>query len=300
MELSKCLRCQTFLSPFREKCTPPSPPIPPQSHPIPIHLFPPPFPPTPFRPPSGGSGRSGKLLNLPKIENYRPVLILLVHESAVLEPLNHGRLALNPGVSDGTNLLAVEVLPRHGVVLVVERHNVGGVHKIDESVTAVALVLKVDWEVEEVNLVPVSALPDLVEEHLLSVLVGDVSDHETGAGVYALHNTLQVKDESRVIPLAPSVVARPSLLFSPPSLTVATRISPPSTTLGHHVRLVLVMLAVEKGLVTVRCRPVGGGPVAVGVALDHDEVSIVSHCNLMGRSLHVLVMAGVHVVSLHV
>lgn len=49
--------------------------------------------------------------------------------------------ALNPGIADPTDLLRVELLPFLVIQFFIERFDELGVHKIEESIAHVALVL---------------------------------------------------------------------------------------------------------------------------------------------------------------
>lgn len=84
-----------------------------------------------------------------------------------------------------THLLGVEVLPALRVELAEERHDAAVVDEVDEGVADVALVLEVDRQVEEVVGAAVRGV-DLLQQHRLRVLVGDVADHDRRALVEPL------------------------------------------------------------------------------------------------------------------
>ena len=65
---------------------------------------------------------------------------------------------------------------------------------INESVANIAIVLQVDWQVEEVVATLVLGV-NTFEEHLLGVLVRNVLDHYRGAQVVSLDYLLQVQLE---------------------------------------------------------------------------------------------------------
>lgn len=112
-------------------------------------------------------------------------LRLLVHI------LNKVALALNASIGDLTDLFGVEGLPRLVVQVLVEGHDVYGINEIDECVADVAAVVQIQREVEKVVaalVVPVDAL----QEHLFSVLVGDVPDHDGCSRVLSAQDTVQV------------------------------------------------------------------------------------------------------------
>lgn len=91
---------------------------------------------------------------------------------------------LDAGIADVANLLAVEFLPLLAVKLLDEGDDVLRPHHVDESVAHIALVLEVDWQVEEV-VGAAELFIDGSQQHLLCVLVGDVLDHQSGTLVVA-------------------------------------------------------------------------------------------------------------------
>lgn len=121
------------------------------------------------------------------------LLVLIVHEAAVLEVCNQGRLALDTRVGDLALLLRVELLPFLVVELLIERNQRLAVHEVNKSIAHVALVLEVDGEIEEV----VGALVPLVngsKEHLLAVLVRDVLNHQRGTLVGPVADAVDVEN----------------------------------------------------------------------------------------------------------
>lgn len=82
-------------------------------------------------------------------------------------------------------LFGVEVLPALRVELAEERHDAAVVDEVDEGVADVALVLEVYRQVEEVVRAAVRGV-DLLQQHRLRVLVGDVADHDRRAFVQPL------------------------------------------------------------------------------------------------------------------
>ncbi len=78
----------------------------------------------------------------------------------------------------------------------VEVHGVGHVEEVDEGVAHVAAVAEVDRQVEEVEGAVEALLVQVVEQHALAVLVGDVAEHEGGAP----GNLLLLRLEPAVIP----------------------------------------------------------------------------------------------------
>ena len=98
------------------------------------------------------------------------------------EVLGHGPVALESCVCDLADLARVEVHPLLPIELHVEAGNVLGLLHVDESIAYIALVLEVNWKIEEVELVQVIQVYSLFEE-TLRVLVGDVLDHQRGPGI---------------------------------------------------------------------------------------------------------------------
>lgn len=71
------------------------------------------------------------------VEEQGPILRILLPDSRVLEPSDDGLLALDAGVRDHTDLVAVEVLevlPAQPVEITEERHDGAVVNEIDEAV----------------------------------------------------------------------------------------------------------------------------------------------------------------------
>ncbi len=91
-------------------------------------------------------------------------------------------LALNSGVCDLAYLVRVELAPLPPMKLVIERYNVSGVSEINESISHVALILEVNRQVQEVKLAFVIILKGSLQ-HLCTVLVGNVPDHERSSGI---------------------------------------------------------------------------------------------------------------------
>jgi len=82
---------------------------------------------------------------------------------------------LNASVCDGAHFATVETLPALAVKLFDKRNDVARVDKVDERVTHVAPILKVNGQVEKVIRALVVHV-DFVQQHLLIVLVGDVAN----------------------------------------------------------------------------------------------------------------------------
>lgn len=90
------------------------------------------------------------------------------------------------------------------VVSTVERKDVAVVHKIDKGISAIALVLEINWQVEEVDrsgTMPI--LGKFGKQHLLSVLVGDVADHERCTTIPTILHCIDVQLEVPIVLFVP-------------------------------------------------------------------------------------------------
>ena len=117
--------------------------------------------------------------------------LLLVH---VIDEVT---LALEPAVGDLADLLGVESLPRLVVQVLIEGHDKEGVDEVYESVADIASVIQIQGQVEEIIsalMVPVYA----IKQHILRVLVGNVTDHDRRASILSAQNAVQVYSELRV------------------------------------------------------------------------------------------------------
>ena len=72
-----------------------------------------------------------------------------------------------------TDFLGVETLPLLAIEALCHRDNRLGAQEVDEGVAHIALVLEVDWQIEEVISAP-EILVDGGQQHLLGILVGYV------------------------------------------------------------------------------------------------------------------------------
>ncbi len=87
------------------------------------------------------------------------------------------RSHLNTGVTDVADLLAVELLPLLAIKLLDEGDDVLWAHHVDEGVAHIALILEINWQVEEV----VGSMELFIngcQQHLLRVLIGNVLYHQ--------------------------------------------------------------------------------------------------------------------------
>ena len=65
-------------------------------------------------------------------------------------------------------------------------------HEVDKRIPHVAVVLQVDWQVEEVIPMGMQRV-DLLKQHLLSILIGDVLNHNGGATILTRRDLVQVQ-----------------------------------------------------------------------------------------------------------
>ena len=109
-------------------------------------------------------------------------------------------LSLDASKGDLADLLRVKTLPCLIVHVLEEGHDVDWVDEVDESVANVAAVVEVEWQVEEVVMALVKSV-NTRQEHLFSVLVGDVADHDCCASILTLQYAVQIDFELGVIVL---------------------------------------------------------------------------------------------------
>lgn len=87
------------------------------------------------------------------------------------------RSHLNAGVTDVADLLAVELLPLLAIKLLDEGNDVLWANHVDEGVAHIALILEINWQVEEV-IGSMELFVNGCQQHLLRVLIGNVLDHQ--------------------------------------------------------------------------------------------------------------------------
>jgi hypothetical protein len=87
----------------------------------------------------------------------------------------------------------------------IEAQEVRGGEEVDEGIAHIAFVFEINWEIEEVKverggrgvIITRTALRgeevNLLEEHRLGILIGDVADHEGGAVVMTSEDLLRVQ-----------------------------------------------------------------------------------------------------------
>jgi len=94
---------------------------------------------------------------------------------------------LNSSIGNLANLRTIELLPLLLIELHIERRNGHRINEIDEKVSNIALVLEINWQVEEVKKSSM-AFTNSIENHLLSISVGDVLDHQSCQHVLTRQN----------------------------------------------------------------------------------------------------------------
>lgn len=96
------------------------------------------------------------------------------------------------------DFLRVESFPRLPIQVFVKWYDKEWIDKVDKGISYVAVVLQIYGKVEEVVFAAV-VLVNLLKEHLLGVLVGDVSDHDGRARVFASQNAIKINLKSIII-----------------------------------------------------------------------------------------------------
>ena len=113
------------------------------------------------------------------------------HVDCRLKIVDECLLALNASVGQLADLLRVEAFPHLAGEVGKKLRYEKGVPHVDEGGPHVAVVLKVDWQVEEV--VPARVLlVQSLQKHLLRVLVWNVFNHDCRSLVTTRNNLLQV------------------------------------------------------------------------------------------------------------
>lgn len=108
--------------------------------------------------------------------------------------INQRQFALNTTIGNFAYLFTVEALPLLTIEFLIELENEYGINEVDECITYIAFVLKVNRQVEEIILISV-VLIDLLKQHLLSVLVRNVLDHDGSSLILEVQNIIQLQFE---------------------------------------------------------------------------------------------------------
>lgn len=120
-----------------------------------------------------------------------PVVSVLQHDRAVAELLHKTILALNRGVGDLGNLVALEAVPPLIATRVDKVDDVQGINEVDEGVTNIAVVGEIDPQVHEVVLAPARLIDDALQ-HGLVHLVWNVSQHDGGTDISTLSDFVDI------------------------------------------------------------------------------------------------------------
>mgnify|MGYP000889314022 CR=1 FL=1 len=128
--------------------------------------------------------------------------------------VNQRPLALDSPVGQVDDLGRVEAAQRFPVELMEEVEDIMRLCEVDEGVSHVAVVLWVDWQVEEV----ISAqmvLVDLGEQHVLRELVRYVFNHDSCPLIYAIKYGVRIDREGELAHAETFLVfARAALAFT--------------------------------------------------------------------------------------
>ena len=131
------------------------------------------------------------------VQHFEDQRLDLARVRLLVYVFNEVALALDTSVGDLTDLLRIEGFPRLIVQVCVERHDIDRVYEVDEGVADIASVVQVEGQIEEVEASCVISV-DALQQHLLSVLVGDVSDHDCRAKVFSAQDSVQIDRKLRV------------------------------------------------------------------------------------------------------
>ena len=78
-----------------------------------------------------------------------------------------------------TYFVTIEHTPMPTMIMLPKWHNIYVIYKIHKCVTPIAFILEINWKVKKVNLLTIVAIfSQLIQHHLLCVLVGNISNHE--------------------------------------------------------------------------------------------------------------------------
>ena len=95
---------------------------------------------------------------------------------------------LNACIGDVADFFRVEALPLLAVEALSKGHDGLRAQQVDEGIAHIALVLEVNGQVKEIIGAP-EVFINSGQEHLLSILVGDVLQHDGGPLVFSCHST---------------------------------------------------------------------------------------------------------------
>jgi len=132
------------------------------------------------------------------VEDDWTTFLILTHQARVLKVGNQGILSLDSGKGNGTYLLAIELFPFFVMKFSMKARNVIRGDEVDECVSNVAFVFEIDGKIEEV-IVALVTLVNCCEEHLLTVFIGNVLDHQSGTEVPSREDLLYVEEKLRFV-----------------------------------------------------------------------------------------------------
>jgi len=104
---------------------------------------------------------------------------------------NEQVLSLNASICDSANFFTIELLPFAIVEDAIKRRDGERRDKIDKGVTDVAFVLKVDWKIKKIIKTTVF-LVNSSEEHLLTIFIRDVFNHQSSSRVSSFIHTMKI------------------------------------------------------------------------------------------------------------
>lgn len=120
-----------------------------------------------------------------------PVMSLLQHNRAVAELLDEAVFSLDGGIGDLGDFVALEAVPTLVASRVDEVDDIQRINEVDESITNIAVVCKINTQVHEIILSPAGLIDDAFQ-HSLVHLVGDVSKHDSSTNVGAFSDFIDV------------------------------------------------------------------------------------------------------------
>ena len=119
---------------------------------------------------------------------------------------------MNTTIGDLANLVAIELSPLGPIILVEEVDDEDGINEVYKGITHVAVILEVNWQIEEVVVALLGSI-DRLQKHLLGVLVRDVLNHDSGSIIMAIQNVVDVQSELHFSALLIGRVVLPRLLL---------------------------------------------------------------------------------------
>lgn len=122
----------------------------------------------------------------------------LAHICRLTEVLVQGLSALDSAIGDLTDLFRVEDFPALAIHVLEKGNDVHWINEVDESISDIATIVDVQGQVEEVELTLVVSVNPF-QEHILGILVWDVTNHNCGARIFSPNNPVKIDAELRVL-----------------------------------------------------------------------------------------------------